>query len=721
MTSLMTVEQQRQLALQQELDAMNEFFSELETMNAAAPTKIVVEEELNTKRILLRIRVTQTQSGIDPKGKPFYKVAGSLVDPTSEYSKSESIFNFKNIEIAYVDIEAKTATIYPRPLDDYETNKTAGIAKFGLENMVDRQGDIVFTTADNREAILFRAGQKVAFASDVPLDGVEFQTEIVVSLATSRYCPDPKEEKGTKLHYGVSLKIKQFQIVSATTKTEIVKLFMNSPEAYIVSTRPGQFWPTPAQLMADNNYNHVMIANESLRPKTTSSELLFIPIMTRERAYRLFTSFGQDGKLQIGPGFTTEIQWIDKGPFAFEKREEKRMSRRAAGNVIVGFYKSKEAVERWRSTNDIRQMDELFKCPFALYDPLPDAKITAVDLWVQFAESLFARMPSVLMANVNLYKTGANPTNQEPKRAANEHVFDLKPTGVLCDFVSFVRENALPVSHGAVKYWIEKDDVRLSAWTTPPIDQATKTTGPPVKVAINQLAAADTSYLLLNEWDDSRKAFIASKAAETDYDYYALSQEALPNSAIETVKLIREFAAKANADAAASGQRYAGPLADPLLWVKWNNKGEEYDRVFGTKMVSSHPLLTAEGRHNTLIRSAAEPMLVYAVDRKKRLELDQKAAELVRAQLKRPINAIEAAPTTTTVATTAAATTTAAASDMKVDEAESDAKAMAAAEEAALKEREKSKSSKASKSSKRHKSSGGSGLDFSDIDPSQVD
>jgi len=563
-------------------------------------------EELNMNRPLLCVRVMRT---MQPADKSWKKVEGIVTG--FPYEKPEMITNHKGTKVAeYVPGTAgsgATLTIYPPKLEDYETNRMACIKEFG--GLVDR--------ANGQEELKFTVGQSVSFTSDVSIDSVQKYSLVVVGLSASRYCRSAEDQRKEVLEERAKGNVDAMPFEGVTQKIKQIEVKENANPAQVMEmVATGAMYdlpvPTPADLIAANNYTHQRQIERKDRSKACSLETLYIPMnMSDERALTLFGS---------GPGLLgCEFQW-DEGSFWYQRRKDKLVLGRVKGSIIIKQYHDYAQLRRFmESDGDIFQL-ELYTCPFIMWDPLPATKITGVDTWAKFAPMIFAQPDLVAVANVELYDTADNAMNSPEWPNKNEHYMALRVRDVLFDFGRLVKSVGIPASAAAVRSWFAQDDVRCRSTTTPRDDKGTKLA--PVRIERNQLDSRDTSVLLLNEWTRAELAKFLSGSAIADYDYYVLLPKKLSAPVQKRIRLVSEWAkARATPDSP-----YTGPLCDPFLWPEWDNEPDAYQAAMGGHaefaMDDGHPLLT--NPINNVVR-ADEQMLVYAVDRMQRKRIEEDA------------------------------------------------------------------------------------------------
>jgi hypothetical protein len=549
----------------------------MQMVSAVPAPKLATETTLNIGRVCFPMRVTGIVDG------KFPRVEGTIEGITDEYSESTTIKAKSGEKLCVVDKELGLLIAYPLVLDQYKANMIGLTEKFN--------GDIRFINGKKEESIVFTNGQSVSLSCEpAMLEGVELFSLVTVGISISRYAQPPEKQIKAYGEEGVSIKLKQILLKTQTTEKIVLMNLLENPQSFKIPL------PAPALIIKASDYTHVRVIEKE--SKAQSKETLLIPVLSsKEQALQFFGA-------ERGC-FAHFSQWKPNA-FSYASKQTNQGAVKTEGQLIVSSWTSPEQLEKFLQTHRYQELAQVAQCDFMFWNTLPQAKVIGANTWAKFGPRFFDDMPMVVMAKVNLYKTSENMVTKKD----NVDHYDLSVKRFMCDFESFIKRNALPISFADVKAIVKEKDARIVSTTTPnPINNIAQT---PVPVFNKEIDFEKDSHFLVNEVESCAN-FLATPVAEHAFDYYALTQKPLSDAMLLRVQLVREYNAL-HPDAPVS--------CGPVLWKSWDSNPDAYAKYCGVKLPADHPLLV---RPCTAIVDDA--ILIYAFNRNVCEEQESKARE----------------------------------------------------------------------------------------------
>jgi hypothetical protein len=543
---------------------------------------VQVEESLNTHKPQVEALVVEVINRPPSGGnnKPWKKLTVKVNDPTALYPKSTQIESYKKVLIADVDKETNTLAIFSSKMPAYDENYQH-FSKDGRE-MVEKLPPGL-GTLNGKEAFLITPGMQFEVAvENASLDGVVPHSTVYLGLTVTRYFM--KDQPKPTINYGVSLKCWELRMIYTPTLSEIMKVYMTNKDAFNLPL------PTVAQLFEKENYVYVQSASEDARSKKTSDRQFSIPHIPKQESFLLF------GR---GPGLITH--GVDmQGPKCFGTlNKEKEWNRTLSGSLVVSQYKTLQELIDYGKNN--KPLSDAYRFDFKIWGTescLDGFKIRGRELWTTFMPTIMHALEFVLTGKAALYETAERQGSSE-----GQFFFQLKAAALAYNFSDYIRRNGIPLSPVAVKTLVANNDPRLASWYKPTEDVEKGLQ--PYQVSFNQLDGADHEVLNLNEWNETRKAFLDLPTTHEKYDFFALTQSQIGSSTLDTLREVEKYAAGKGPEIA---------LGDPLIFTGWKPRNPEpYAQFSGTKVPPDHPLIV--DNIQTLVANQNQLIIVFAVKR----------------------------------------------------------------------------------------------------------
>lgn len=577
-------------------------------------------QALSGQRSLIELRVTQKI-----KTPTWARISGVITG--FPYEGDQEIKNLDGMVIGNYNEAEGTLTAFPVKYSDYQTFVDACISEFGgIENRNPEIG----------ESVVFKIGDIVSLScdNDVNLRNVADFSLVVVGVNVAHYCRKIDEQRADVAErkangeldalpqIGVSQKIKQIEVKEPANPIKVMNMFLSNPEHLQLPLK------TPRQLIAENGYVWRRI-DEKKTPKHRANSPVYIPLIQDNKL--VAETFG------AGASLTGFFDIPDENHlFYLGKTDGLTYSCFRGSLKLTSIPETRTEDGKWRAPTPADMV--FFVCPLASWSPLEGCMIRGAETWINYGRLILNSIDMVLVADVDLYGTCASPLNQETNPVENEHELRLMPRTFMCDFAGFLMDRGLPCARKAVQKWISEKDTRFQSFTQPRDKKSKKAAGKPTRIMRNQLDDG-AAMMFLNEWTESELGVWLAGDESKHFGFYAL----IPDMNEDRVKMraaaIREFAAAKGAD-------YEGPLADPLICLKWDVDPEYYRSYLGDDMAlpDDHPLrkmpMSSQCKKD-------QQVLLYAVDlraRSKEIKDASKHPLSIGAPGEKRQRAIEAAP-----------------------------------------------------------------------------
>ena len=534
----------------------------------------------------------------DDQGKTEAKIC--VVFPTVCYTKTEDIRDRDKSEVAYVDVESKTLTVFARESSMFaeriqQFKNTGWFVEFPDEALSD--GEHV------RQKLVIKPLTTLKLSFKINIDDVPLNSIVTASFSMSAWvpaCPGPPQP----ILDGAGRPVLDPSGQPRLDRVIRPRAFTNGQSLTIaheaIQEKLIRFFAAYPQLCS----THLMrmddlLAAEGYDPekmRVKSDTVFFLPVGASVKE-SFTTPFMFSNEAGGGCLALMKVDTRDTSPLLYMPKDENDETK---AKLIL---RATVDVEQWRSEDDLfNEVKELVQVAGVIWD-VSAFGISDKYAWTVLAERLVTGTNKILIFFVDMKMSSTSMVNKFPDRQQSEDQdpdkkkpklvaqYSARFASPLVDLASYLYAKTLPVSHDFVKEMVTKQKCYFGA----PSKSHTKFEHPLVRVISDmpQMTAA---------------AWVASDAAKRGV-FRALTGTEFARRQQDFVTAYIE-----NHERKQTGSdQPKRPGLEALLNVDWSNNPEEWrTETYGNDVDVTNPAFNYTADHPLMIAGNISPVVTMA-------------------------------------------------------------------------------------------------------------